>query len=231
VQDFWELNQNSHIDKYSMKEIMECIVDIGRANSRIFSTLDLTSGFWQMKLDERSQPLTAFTFPGKGQFHWITSPMGLLECPASFQSLMDGVLGNLQNVIIYIDNLLVHYDMHEKHLEILGNVLDRLQQNHLKINLDKCIFGNKEVSYLGFTLTPEGIKPGKNKLKAIQQGNPPADVKIRSFVGLCNFFNMPSRILPSSLLCFSSSLAKIPDIKEDHCQNQQGKPSKIYENN
>jgi hypothetical protein len=85
VQDFRELNQNSHIDKYSMKEITECIGDIGRANSKILSTLDLTSGFWQMKLDEKSQPLTAFTIPGKGQFHWITSPMGLLGCPASFQ--------------------------------------------------------------------------------------------------------------------------------------------------
>jgi hypothetical protein len=69
VQDFQELNQNSHIDKYSMKEITKCISDIGRANSSIFSTLDLTSRFWQMKLDEKSQPLTAFTIPGKGQFH------------------------------------------------------------------------------------------------------------------------------------------------------------------
>ncbi len=48
---------------------------------------------------------------------------------------------------------------------------------------------NQEVSYLGFTLTPEGIKPGKNKLKAIKDAKPPTDVKtIRSFVGLCNFF-------------------------------------------
>ncbi len=55
--------------------------------------------------------------------------------------------------------------------------------------MEKCIFGNKEVSYLGFTLTPEGIKPGKNKLKAIKTAKAPADIKtIRSFVGLCNFF-------------------------------------------
>ncbi len=191
VQDFGELNQNLHIDKYSMKEITKCIGDIGRANSKIFSTLDLTSGFWQMKLDEKSQPLTAFTIPGKGQFHWITSPMGLLGCPASFQRLMEGVLRNLQNVIVYIDDLLVHSDTHDRHLQILEQVLERLSQNHLKINLDKCIFGNQEVSYLGFTLTPEGIKPRKNKLKAIQTARPPNDVKtIRSFVGLCNFFRM-----------------------------------------
>jgi hypothetical protein len=189
VQDFRELNQNSHIDKYSMKEITECISDIGRANSAIFSTLDLTSGFWQMKLEEKSQPLTAFTIPGKGQFHWVTSPMGLLGCPASFQRLMEGVLRNLQNVIVYIDDLLIHSDTHERHLQILEQLLQRLQQNHLKINLEKCIFGNREVSYLGFTLTPEGIKPGKNKLKAIQTAKIPEDVKtIRSFVGLCNFF-------------------------------------------
>jgi hypothetical protein len=188
VQDFRELNQNSHIDKYSMKEITS-LSNIGRANSSIFSTLYLTSRFWQMKLDDKSQPLTAFTIPGKGQFHWVTSPMGLLGCPASFQLLMEGVLRNLQNVIVYIDDLLIHSDTHELHLQTLEQVLQRLQQNHLKINLEKCIFGNKEVSYLGFTLTPEGIKPGKNKLKAIETAKAPADVKtIRSFVGLCNFF-------------------------------------------
>jgi hypothetical protein len=83
VQDFQELNNHLHIDKYSMKEIMECIGDIGRANLTIFSTLDFTFGYWQMQLEEKSQPLTAFTIPGKGQYHWITSPMGLLGCPAS----------------------------------------------------------------------------------------------------------------------------------------------------
>ena len=84
VQDFRLLNQHSHINKYSVKEISECIRDIRRANSSIFTTLDLTSGFWQMKLDPESQPLTAFTIPNRGQFLWITSPMGLLGCPTSF---------------------------------------------------------------------------------------------------------------------------------------------------
>jgi hypothetical protein len=88
LQYFRELNNHSHIDKHSMEEITECISNIGRANSTIFSTLDLTSGFWQMQMDEDSQPLTAFTIPGKEQYHWVTSPMGLLGCPASFQNLL-----------------------------------------------------------------------------------------------------------------------------------------------
>jgi len=145
-----------------MKEITECIGDIGQANSTIFSTLDLTSGFWQMQLDEKSQTLTAFTIPGQGQYQWITSAMGLLRCPASFQHLMEGVLWNISNVIVYIDDLLVHTQNHEDHTKVLKQVLHCLHSQNLKINLEKCFFGNQEVSYLGFTLTPEGIKPGKN---------------------------------------------------------------------
>jgi hypothetical protein len=76
-------------------------------------------------------------------------------------------------------------------LQVLDQVLTRLHKNHLKINLEKCIFRNKEVSYLGFTLNPEGIKPANNKLTAIKDSKPPTDIKtISSFEGLCNFFRM-----------------------------------------
>ena len=80
VQDFRGLNKKTHTDKYSMKEVNECISDIGRAKSNIFTTIDLTSGFWQMPIDDKDSHLTAFTC----QFEWVTSPMGLLGCPASF---------------------------------------------------------------------------------------------------------------------------------------------------
>jgi hypothetical protein len=97
-----------------------------------------------MQLNEKSQLLTAFTIPGKGQYNWITSPMGLLGCPASFQKLMEGVMRNISNVIVYIDDLLVHTKTHQDHLKVLEQVLEKLQSHNLKINLDKCFLGTKK---------------------------------------------------------------------------------------
>ena len=144
-----------------MKEVNKCISDIGRGNSTIFTTIDLTSGFWQMPIDKLDSHLMAFKVQGIGQFEWITSPMGLLGCPASFQRLMGKVLDKIKNIIVYIDHVIIHMASHEHHLEVLDNVLKRLEHHNLTINLPKCFFGNYEVAYLGFMLTPEGIRPGK----------------------------------------------------------------------
>ncbi len=189
VQDFRALNNQSYTDKYSMKDVSECIGEIGQSGSTIFATIDLTAGFWQMILHPRARPYTAFTVPGMGQFQWVTSPMGLLGCPASFQRLMETVVNGLANVIVYIDDLLVHSATHPEHITALDQVLQRLVQNRIKINLQKCFFGSKEVSYPGFRLTEQGILPGTDKLKAVKNTPPPANVhEVRQFLGLCNFF-------------------------------------------
>jgi hypothetical protein len=190
VQNFRALNNQSFTDKYSMKDVSECIGEIGKSGSTIFSTIDLTAGFWQMILHPRACPYTAFNVPGMGQFQWVTSPMGLLGCPASFQLLMETVVHNISNVIVYINNLLVHSASHEEHLATLGEVLLRLVQHNIKINLQKCVFGSKEVSYLSFRLTEEGIKPGIDKLKAVKNAPPPSNIhEVQQFLGLCNFFH------------------------------------------
>ncbi len=106
-----------------MKDVSESIGKIGCSSSTIFSTIDLTAGFWQMILHPRACPYTAITVPDMGQFQWVTSAMDMLSCPASFQRLMETVLHGLANVIVYIDNLLVHSSTHPEHITALDNVL------------------------------------------------------------------------------------------------------------
>jgi hypothetical protein len=142
-----------------------------------------------MQLKPEIKGTTAFTIPGMGQFCWKVAPMGLLGSPASFQRLVELVLKDIPNVIVYIDDLIIHTDTHKKHRATLRLVFDRLRANNLKVNLKKCEFGSTSVSYLGFRLTPEGIKPGTDKLKAVGQTPPPTCIKeVRQFLGLCNFF-------------------------------------------
>jgi hypothetical protein len=102
---------------------------------------------------------------------------------------METVVNGISNVIVYIDDLLVHSASHEDHLVTLNQVLEWLVHHNIKINLQKCVFGSKEVSYLGFRLTEEGIKPGTDTLKAVKNATHPSYVhEVQQFLGLCNFF-------------------------------------------
>lgn len=189
VLDYRHLNAKSLPDRYSIKCVDECIRDVGHAGSKVFSALDLTSGFWQMALATDARPYTAFTVPGLGQFQWRTSPMGLSGCPASFARLMDMVMQDLPNVITYIDDVLIHSANHGVHLGHVRGALQRIRTNNLKLNVKKCIFGSDQVSYLGHTLSSQGVSPGLDKTKAIRELRPPSSSsEIRSFLGLANYF-------------------------------------------
>ena len=89
---------------------------------------------------------------------------------------MEAIVKGLEGIIIYIDDLLVHSDTHNKQINILEQLFEWLVWNGIKVNLDKCIFGNKNVSYLGFQLSEKGIIPGSDKLKVIWDVAPPSNV-------------------------------------------------------
>ena len=190
VQDFRALNANSHQDRYNLKDVSECIGEIGRAGSVIFSTFDMSSGFHQMTLDKKSRPYTAFTIPGLGQFQFCVSAMGLASSPSQFQRCMEMMFQGLEDIlVIYIDDVILHARTHDDHLKNLEKFFQRVREVNMKLNLEKSTIGAQEVNYLGFRLTPKGILPGLDKLKAVKDFPPPADPReIKQFMGLCNFF-------------------------------------------
>ena len=73
VLDFREVNNASVPDRYNIREIRDCacVDEIGLSESKVFSTIDLTSGFWQQSLEEESRQYTAFTVPGKGLLYCV----------------------------------------------------------------------------------------------------------------------------------------------------------------
>ncbi len=148
VQDLCSLNANTYVDKYSMKDVQECISEIGQARSTIFTTLDLTSGFWQMALDPKSRPYTAFTVPGMGQFKWKVVSMGLASAQSAFQRLVEQVVKGIPNVVVYIDDLIIHSKTHEEHLNRLDAVFIRLAAHDLRVNL-KCFLNLAKHPTLG----------------------------------------------------------------------------------
>ena len=189
VLDYRRLNAKSLPDKYSIRTIDQCLAEVGRARSQVFSCLDATSGFWQMKLKEEARPYTAFTLPGVGQFQWVTTPMGLMGAPASFSRLMDLIMREASNVITYIDDVLVHSKNHKDHIGHLISAVKLCKQSGLKLNPAKCIFGTNEITYLGHTLTENGVLPGKDKTEALLNIHAPRNQKeVKSFIGLANYF-------------------------------------------
>ena len=83
----------------------------------------------------------------------------------------------INNVVVYIDDLIIHSKTHEEHLKRLDEVFTRLAPHNLRANLILCVFGSSETSYLGFRLTKNGIFPGTDKLKAVKDAKPPENVK------------------------------------------------------
>ena len=190
VQDCREINKNSFEDKYAIKDVQECIDIIGKADSSIFSTLDMASGFWQQNLDENSRDYTAFTIPFLNtQFRWSRTTMGLQGAPASFSRLTALVFRGIANVITYIDDLLTHTKDHYSQLQVLQECFDRMRSYNMKFNIKKCVFGATKATYLGFEISREGVAPAKDKIEAVKQFTAPSTMtEVRAFIGFCNYF-------------------------------------------
>ncbi len=189
IQDFRPINMKAVADKYIIRDVRQCLDEIGHAKSKVFTCIDLVSGFWQQSLEEKSRQYTAFTVPGKGRFEWAVSPMGLSGSPSSFARMMDHVMRSLPNTLCYIDDILCHSKDWDSHLEHLEKCLLRLRKYNLKISLKKSTVATTEAEYLGHTLTQHGVKPGRDKLEAVRKFQEPKDAaSLRSFVGLVNYF-------------------------------------------
>ena len=158
------------------------------AGSSIFTTWDLTSGYWQMLVAENSREKTAFSTPD-GHYQFIRMPFGLKNAPADFSRLMHQVLGDLSFVEIYLDDITIHSKTVEEHMRHLEVAASRLKEANLKLNAGKCTWMARQVKLLGFMVSGDGVCMDPDKIEAISKRVPPKDVKgVQTWLGICNYY-------------------------------------------
>ena len=194
------INRVANVESYPLPRIDDLLAEL--AKGKVFSKLDLAHAYLQLQLDEDSRKLATIS-THKGLFCYNRLPFGVSSAPAIFQRTMEGILKGIPYVHAYIDDILVTGTSESEHLQILEQVLTRLEEVGMRLKESKCQFLLPSVEYLGYRISENGIQPTEEKLRAIRDAPIPRDLsQLKSFLGLLNYY---SKFLPH----LSSTLAPL----------------------
>ncbi|GBG87409.1 hypothetical protein CBR_g45466 [Chara braunii] len=186
--DYRGLNRITRKNAYPVPRIDD--LPDAASGCKVFSKIDLKSGYHQIEVDPSAQHKTAFK-TRDGLYEFIVMPFGLTNAPATFQCLMDKVLRHQLNrfVVVYLDDILIFSKSMEEHVKHLEEVLQVLKEAQLHLNLEKYEFGRDSVIYLGHRLSANGLESEATKVEVIRKWPQPANVReLRSFLGLASYY-------------------------------------------
>lgn len=187
--DMRVVNKSTISDAYGIPWISSILDKLRKA--KYISTLDMKNGYWQVPLHPESRQYTAFTVPGRGFFQFKVMAFGLHSAPATFQRLLDKVIGaDLDEVAFpYLDDIILVSESFDEHLKLLKEVFRRLRDAGLKLNIKKCRFCQLELIYLGHRVSNKGIGTDPEKVQAIVSYPPPKNIKeLRRFYGMASWY-------------------------------------------
>nr|XP_034194962.1 uncharacterized protein LOC117611144 [Osmia lignaria] len=187
--DFRKLNQVTRKDAYPLPHVNATLDKLRGA--RYLSTIDLKNGYWQVPLSPESRPLTAFTAPGRGLMEFVVMPFGLHSAPSTFQRLLDRVIPPemAPHAFAYLDDIVIVTSTFEEHLRVLTEVFRRLRAAKLRPNWEKCHMARNSLKYLGHIVDNEGLRTDPEKVSAVAELPPPANIKdLRRFLGLLSWY-------------------------------------------
>ena len=168
-------------------------------NARVFSKVDLKSGYHQLVLAEESRYITTFS-THNGLWRYKRLDFGISSASEVFQNVIANVIDGIDGALNMSDDIFIfgkgQTDQeamveHDKHLK---QVLQRLQENGLAANLPKCEFRKPKMEFYGMVFSKDGIEPDPKKVDALIKMTPPTSVgEVQSLLGMTNFL---ARFIP-----------------------------------
>jgi hypothetical protein len=186
--DYRPLNVVTIKNKYPLPRI-DILFD-QLAGAKVFSKIDLRSGYHQIKIRPSDIPKTAFS-TRYGLYEYLVMSFGLTNAPAYFMYLMNSVfMQELDKfIVVFIDDILIYSKNPEDHTKYLHVILQRLRDYHLYAKFSKCEFWLDTVKFLGHTISGDGISIDPSKVQEVMDWKPPTSVhQIHSFFGLAGYY-------------------------------------------
>ncbi|GKD29707.1 putative nucleotidyltransferase, ribonuclease H, partial [Tanacetum coccineum] len=185
--DYRELNKTVK-NRYPLRRIDDQFDQL--QGSRVYSKIDLRSGYHQPRVREEDIPKTAFR-TRYGHYEFQVMWYGLTNAPAVFMELMNRVCNPYLDkfVIVFIDDILIYSKSEEEHAEHLKLILELLKKEELYAKFLKCEFWLSKVQILGHVIDSEGIHVDPAKIESIKDwASPKTPIEIRQFLGLAGYY-------------------------------------------
>lgn len=217
--DYRQLNAITRRPIFPIPDTTELLDTLN--GSAYFSTLDFSSGYYNIPMCESDIEKTAFSTQ-KNHYEFLRMPMGLSTAPATFQKLMHTLFHeeNWSQCLIYLDDILVFSRNLDEHLRRLEVIFTKIREAGLKLAPEKCHFLKSEVAYLGHVISKDGTHTDPKKIdKILNWPKPATEEDMRSFLGLCGYYrrfikNYAHLVNPLEKLCNATWNKKIRNKKK-----------------
>lgn len=193
--DFREVNKKVIRDNFPMPHMEEQIDQL--CNAKVYTTLDLKNSYFHVPVDESSRKYTSFV-TSDGQYEFLRAPFGLCTSGGAFGRFISAVLKDLISdgtIIVFVDDVIIPSKDEEEGLALLKTVLSVAEQGGLMFNWKKCVFLQRRVEFLGYTVYDGQVEPASGKIEKVKRFPQPTTVKqLQRFYGLASYFR---KFIPS----------------------------------